>query len=280
MPVSSLDSKGFAPVSLELPLWHDTEPELNDKLSAQGANMKISFKAAEHQPEQYFGASGPKADQNIHQSLAMMQAGGEFLKYPWGSSGAPQKRFVWYDKNDGPMGTVYWGTETGVKKKKEKRSIPVHTITGLYEQNQTDAFRKHRKTLAKADRSNRCFSIVGRDRTLDLEAKSKEIVDAFMTGIHRVLSGSGFGVKEVSNLDKDELLSQPLIQNKFIIRARLRNLPVMPWASDDANDTIIAMSEKLPGSQAFKALEQTEWSKSVTLHSFSCSVALCCAALR
>jgi hypothetical protein len=68
--VNALDRKSFAPVSCELPLWHDTEPALNDKLAAAGAMMKISFKASEKQPEEFFAGSGPKADQNLHQSLA------------------------------------------------------------------------------------------------------------------------------------------------------------------------------------------------------------------
>jgi len=259
VPVNALDRHSFAPVSVELPLWHDTEPGLNDKLAAAGAHMKVAFKAAEHQPEQFFAGQGPQADQNIHQALAMMLAGGEFLKYPFGSSGAPQKRFVWYDKNDGPMGTVYWG-ESAKKKKDKKKSIPLHTVTGLFEQNQTDAFRKHHKSLGK-ERSTRCFSIVGKDRTLDLEAKSKEVVDAFMTGIHRILSGSGFGVKEVTTQDKDELLAAPVVKNTFMIRAKLRNLPAMPWSHDDSNDTLIAMSEKPLGKATFAALMQTEWQK-------------------
>jgi len=108
VPVNALSRESFAPVSCELPMWHDGDDSLNDRLAAAGANMKVAFKASENQPEQFFAGSGPQADQNIHQALAMMIAGGEFLKYPFGSSGAPQKRFVWYDKNDGPMGTLYW----------------------------------------------------------------------------------------------------------------------------------------------------------------------------
>jgi hypothetical protein len=105
VPVNALDTKGFAPISVELPLWHDADNTMNEKLQALGSNMKISFKASENQPNDT-GAVGPKADQNIHQSLAIMLAGSDFLKYPFGSSGAPQKRFVWYDKKDGPMGTI------------------------------------------------------------------------------------------------------------------------------------------------------------------------------
>jgi len=259
VPVNALSRDSFAPVACELPMWHDSEPAMNDRLAAAGASMKVAFKASENQPEQFFAGSGPQADQNIHQALAMMIAGGEFLKYPFGSSGAPQKRFVWYDKMDGPMGTLYWGEQLK-KKKDKKKSIPIHTITGLFEQNQTDAFRKHQKKMG-ADRSNRCFSVVGKDRTLDLEAKSKEVVDAFMTGIHRILSGSGFGVKEVTTQDKDELLSAPVVKNTFIIRAKLRNLPSMPWGHDEPNDTLVTMAEKLPNTTVFKPLEQTEWQK-------------------
>lgn len=105
VPVNALDAKGFAPIHVELPLWHDTDNALNDKLQALGAGMKISFKCSEHQPED-MGEVGPKTDQNIHQALAIMLQGSDFLKYPFGSSGAPQKRFVWYDKKDGTMGTI------------------------------------------------------------------------------------------------------------------------------------------------------------------------------
>jgi hypothetical protein len=262
VPVNALESKNFAPISVELPLWHDSDNAANEKLQALGANMKISFKSSEHQPEDT-GRVGPKTDQNIHQALAIMLAGGEFLKYPFGSSGAPQKRFVWYDKNDGPFGTLYW-CDPSKKKKKKDKCIPINTVTGLFEQNQTDAFRKYQK-LPK-ERMNRCFSIVGKERTLDLEAKSKDIVDAFMTGIHRILSGSGFGVKEVTMQDADEMLSQPVVKNTFVIKVKLRNLPPMPWASDESNDTLINMEEKLPNTQKFKTLEHTEWQKSVTVH--------------
>lgn len=256
VPVNSL-SKRFAPLNVELPLWHDIDSATNDRLQALGSTVRISFKYSDNQSGDVADV-GPNADQNTHQSLAIMLAGSEFLKYPFGSSSAPQKRFVWYDKTEGPMGTIYW-SDPGKKKKKKDRCIPVHTVTGLFEQNQTDAFRKYRK-LPK-DRMSRCFSIVGRHRTLDLEAKSKEIVDAFMTGVHRILSGSGFGVQEVSSQDADELLSAPVVKNNFIIRAKMRNLPAMPWAQDDSNDTIISMEERPPNAQKFKPLEMTDWQK-------------------
>jgi hypothetical protein len=149
-------------------------------------------------------------------------------------------------------------SDPGKQKKKKDRCIPVNTVTGLFEQNQTAAFTKHK--LPK-DRMNRCFSIVGKNRTLDLEAKSKEIVDAFMTGIHRILSGSGFGVKEVTAQDADEMMSQVLINNTFVIKCKLRNLPPMPWASDDQNDTLIVMEEKQEKMAKFKVLEQSDWQK-------------------
>lgn len=133
-------------------------------------------------------------------------------------------------------------------------------MTGLFEQNQTDAFRKHK---LPRERMNRCFSIVGRERTLDLEGRSKEIVDAFMTGIHRILSGSGFGVKEVTSQDMDEQLSSVLVKNTFMIKAKLRNLPPMTWSQDESNETLIHMEEKQPNQQKFKPIGQTDWVKSV-----------------
>lgn len=171
---------------------------------------------------------------------------------------------MWYERGpkDGKMGTIYWN-DIGKKKKKSEKSIPVDSITGLFEQNQTDAFRKHRKSLG-ADRTARCFSIVGSKRTLDLEARSKDVSESFLAAIHRLLSGSGFGVREVSRLDKDELLMQdatPLVQNTFVIKARLRNLPTMPWSKDDTNHTLIVMAEKKDNMKVFKNIEQTEWAK-------------------
>lgn len=105
VPVNALDAKSFSPISVELPLWHDTDSIGNDKLQALGSAMKIAFKCSENQPED-LGPVGPRTDQNVHQALAIMLQGSEFLKYPFGSSGAPQKRYVWYDKKDGPMGTI------------------------------------------------------------------------------------------------------------------------------------------------------------------------------
>lgn len=275
VPVSALDVQVIAPISIELPLWHDSDAARNERLVSQGASVKVGFKASAVQPAGGLDSGvGPQADQNIHQALAIMLQGAEFLKYPFGSGGPPQKRLVWYERDKkeaakgvNPIGCIYWN-EVGKKKKKKDKCIPLHTITGLFEQGQTSAFRKYRKVLPK-ERMSRCFSIVGRHRTLDLEAKSRELAEAFLIGIHRILAGSGYGVKEVSTLDKDEMLSAPVIQNTLIIKAKLRNLPPMPWSSDESNDTIIIMAEKQTNARVFKNIDETEWQKGNANPNFS-----------
>ena len=106
---------------------------------------------------------------------------------------------------------------------------------------------------------------MAKDRTLDLEAGSKGQRDAFMYGIHKVLTSQGrFDVKETDKqeefrqrqIEEATRMLQP-VRNTFDITTKLRNLPLMPWSSDDASSTLVALYEKQ--GQTFVLIEQTDW---------------------
>ena len=119
----------------------------------------------------------------------------------------------------------------------------------------------------------RCFSIVAK-RTLDLEAQSKAQRDAFMYGIHKVLTNQGFGILETDKEEEarqahiDELKRNMLpVRNTFEISTKVRNLPVLPWADDETNNTMIAVYEKQGAT--FVLIEQTDWQKDNAMPNFT-----------
>ena len=120
----------------------------------------------------------------------------------------------------------------------------------------------------------RCFSIVAKERTLDLEAQSKAQRDAFMYGIHKVLTNQGFGITETDKGEEarqahiEELKRNMLpVRNTFEISTKLRNLPILPWADDETNNTMVAVYEKQGAT--FVLIEQTDWQKDNAMPNFS-----------
>lgn len=128
------------------------------------------------------------------------------------------KRYVFYEKERGSLGCIYW-CKPGLRIKDPARCIPLHSITGLYEQAETEAFGKH----LTPEEKTRCFSIVCGEiteknakgekkvvrpgRTLDLQADSVEIRDTWMHCIHQILIHSGFDVHEKEDKAAQEKLS-------------------------------------------------------------------------
>ena len=119
----------------------------------------------------------------------------------------------------------------------------------------------------------KCFSIVAK-RTLDLEAQSKAQRDAFMYGIHKVLTNQGFGITETDKEDEarqahiEELKRNMLpVRNTFEISTKVRNLPILPWADDETNVTMVAIYEKQGAT--FVLIEQTDWQKDNAMPNFT-----------
>ena len=130
--IPSLQSRvNFVPIKIELPLWHDTDPRLHQSLQKQGTAILIEFHAQEGMDTGPM--TGPKSEMTYMESIQMMTQGAVFLKYRFSSNGKPQQRFVFYDKADGPMGSLYW-CDVGKRKKDKDKAIPLHTVTGLFEE--------------------------------------------------------------------------------------------------------------------------------------------------
>lgn len=272
VPSLSANRLEFIPVKMELPLWHDTDLRLNSVLQKQGTAILIDFNVEEGIDTS--ARTGPRAELSFTQCVTLMSKGANFLKYRFSSSGAPQKRFIFYESGDGTMGSVYW-CEPGKRKKDKTKCIPLHTVTGLFEENQTKAFKKNIKKPTQ-EQLERCFSIVGKDRTLDLEAETKLLRDAFMFGIHKILTNSGEKkVEERDSLGRggvaaaDLLDSQPStpLRNTFMITLKVRNLPLLPWVTDDSNDTLACLYEKQGAT--FVLLDQTDWIRQNSMPNFS-----------
>jgi hypothetical protein len=259
--ITALQSQiNFVPVNLELPLWHDTDNNINTRLTQMKSCLKVQFRAQDG--VDIGPRTGPQIKQmTLQEAIHMMEKGCVFKKYPYSSNSAPSKRFVFYDRTAGDLGSLYW-CQVGKRKKDKNKCIPITSISGLFEQNQTPAFKRNQRRLSKTS-VDKLFSIVSKKRTLDLECSTTDIRDAFMFGIHKILTSKGFGILEQSAADA---ANGNHLRNIFVIQNKVRNLPVMPWTVDESNDTLVGLFER-QGSQ-FVYIEQTEWVKGNSMPNF------------
>jgi len=142
------------------------------------------------------------------ESMLVLTQGATFVKFATktnaiasalGMGGHPVTRYVFYEKGEerGGMGALYWCKE-GRRVRDPQRCIPLRTVTGLFEQAETAAFSGRAGAALSPSQRARCFSVVAKDRTLDLQASSLEQRDIWMHAIHQIMVHSGFGVHETS----------------------------------------------------------------------------------
>jgi len=142
------------------------------------------------------------------ESMLVLTQGATFVKFATktnaiasalGVGGQPVTRYVFYEKGEerGGMGAIYWCKE-GRRIRDPSRCIPLRTVTGLFEQAETAAFAGRVGAALSPSARVRCFSIVARDRTLDLQAASVEQRDIWLHAIHQIMVHSGFGVYEAT----------------------------------------------------------------------------------
>ena len=116
-----------------------------------------------------------------------------------GVGGQPVTRFVFFDKEQsGDMGAIYWCKE-GRRVKDHARCIRLKHVTGLYEQAETAAFAGRTGSSLTAAARACCFSIVTKDRTLDLQASSVQERNMWMHAIHQILLHAGYNVHEMNS---------------------------------------------------------------------------------
>ena len=170
---------------------------------------------------------GPTCGLPFSAAYRLLCRGSLFLKFPFSSSARPQRRLVFFSRHPlspaqvvaqahplfdpltdqsppnplFPLGLLYW-CSPGRKRCSASRCLPLHAITGLYERCQTPAFmslliqqeRERQSSLqpnSTPSALDASFSVVSRERTLDLVADSCEVRDAFLYALHCILVDQG-----------------------------------------------------------------------------------------
>lgn len=115
-------------------------------------------------------------------AINIVEGGGVFMKYPYGSGLMAKKsrKQIFYEKTMGLL--YYWDVNKMIKT--SSKSMPVMDITDIYVGKRTPAFQKG---IAKDAIDDCCLSIRDKDRSLDLEAASKEQRDAWVCAVHHLV---------------------------------------------------------------------------------------------
>ena len=268
----------------------------------------LSLTAAKHAPPSSLSPSAliAAASHSYLSSVSQLTAGISMLKFPFSDKGGkPERRFLFYavDETDGDC--LYWTESDKRKKRNSGKCVPLRDVTGLLEGWQTAAFKRalEDKRLGKEDEGS-CFSIVGKRRTLDLQANSHEDRDKFIAAIHCVMTHKQLNLKQqataVATARRQSIintqattaalsapnspLAAPLhaaavaastpaaarpTSDMFVISVKARNLPIMPWRDDDGNDTLVSIYAKTnaTGGQ-FTLVESSEWQHSNAMPNF------------
>jgi len=104
----------------------------------------------------------------------------------------PVKRdaFVFFSPSGGKLGSLYW-CQPGTRVESPNFWLPLHTITDIF-------IGKHVKhapiwgsAIAKDAPDKKCFSIVGKRVTLNLEGGSKQDISDWMKGINHIMTTAG-----------------------------------------------------------------------------------------
>jgi hypothetical protein len=101
------------------------------------------------------------------------------------SSDKVETKDIFYRRNGG-LGSLYWAQQ-GRRAEEASRCIPLRSITAIREAHLSDTF----KRLPPSSKRDRCFSIVSKERTLDLEAETVEVKNIFIYALHSLLVMAG-----------------------------------------------------------------------------------------
>ena len=240
-------------------------------------------------------------------SVSQLTGGISMLKFPFSDKGGkPERRFLFYAVDDIDGDCLYWSESDKRKKRNNGKCVPLRDVTGLLEGWQTAPFRRamEDRRLGREDEGS-CFSIVGKKRTLDLQANSREERDRFIAAIHCVMTHKQLNLKQqataVATARRQSIintqattaalsspnspLAAPLhaaaavaassptaarpTSDMFVISVKARNLPIMPWRDDDGNDTLVVVYAKTTATGGqFALVESSEWQHSNAMPNF------------
>ncbi len=263
----------------------------------------LSLTAAKHAPAATLSPSAliAAASHSYLAAVSQLTAGTSMLKFPFSDKGGkPERRFLFYavDETDGDC--LYWTESDKRKKRNNGKCVPLRDVTGLLEGWQTAAFKRavDDKRLGKEEEGS-CFSIVGKRRTLDLQANSRDDRDKFIAALHCLMTHKQLNLKQqataVATARRQSIintkataaaLAAPLnaaaavaatqpataarpTSDMFVISVKARNLPIMPWRDDDGNDTLVVVYAKTTATGGqFTLVESSEWQHSNAMPNF------------
>ena len=238
-------------VTQRLPIRHPSDGDIDRRLHRLSAHLLVTVQPS-HAPPSTTTSPHLSPRQSSASSLSaptcrlpfpavyrLLCLGSVFWKFPFHSTARPQPRLVFFSRHPlssaqlsqqlhstwdplsdtsplnplFPLGLLYWSHPTR-RRCSASRCLPLHSITGLYEECQTPAFtallnqqeRTRRSSLSPPSASppsstsssslpslslDCSFSIVSRERTLDLVAESRDVRDAFLFGLHSLLTHQG-----------------------------------------------------------------------------------------
>ena len=94
---------------------------------------------------------------------------------------------VWLAPEDGKSGTLYWSSD-GQRERSSERSLPLHRVSDVFMGKQTPELKSEQ---ARDITTNRCFSILTRDRGLHLAAADEQQRGDWLSAIKSVFVESG-----------------------------------------------------------------------------------------
>ena len=140
----------------------------------------------------------------VKSKTSLLEHGHHFTSFVGLNPTAVQRVFVWYDSKEGKLGTLYWNDSAeGLKNRQPDCSIPFHRITDVFMGKQSAELKSPE---AATYESNHCFSVVGKERSLQLAAESASVRLDFLSNIKQIFLTSGRRVdEERAKLEKRNL---------------------------------------------------------------------------
>ena len=129
---------------------------------------------------------------------ALLMKGGRFIGL-FGKAPTERKEvLVWYAPEDGKSGTLYWSAN-GEREKSSERALPLHRVSDVFMGKQTPELKAEQ---AKDLPTNRCFSVLTKERGLHLAAADEQQRGDWLSAIKSVFIESGKRVDDEQNRAK------------------------------------------------------------------------------
>lgn len=120
-----------------------------------------------------------------------MTNGCDLVSYENASNPIRRPLFFFYQPAVGKYGSIFW-CERGERVESPSNCIPLHTVTDVFIGKQTKIFETE---FAKHAVENRCFSIIGAEDIINVEAPTPSIVSTWLAGVKHILESAGLAMQ-------------------------------------------------------------------------------------